>query len=81
MTPFLTINDARAQLPKVGDVRWEVPTIDENSGHVAALKPLQKCVVVDVRPEKLWYTVRFENGIKESYKVPRLTDRGGAADE
>ena len=75
--PFFTIEEARAQMPKVGDVRWEIPTIDESSGHVVTLKKPQKCVVVDVRPENLWYTVRFENGIKESYKVPRLKPEGG----
>ena len=74
--PFFTIEEARAQMPKVGDVRWEVPTIDETIGHTVPKKP-QKGVVVDVRPDRLWYTVRFENGIKESYKVPRLKPEGG----
>ena len=61
---------ARGQLPRLGERRWEVPTIDDTSGCNQKRKP-QPCVVVDVRPEHLWYTVEFENGIRESYKVPR----------
>jgi hypothetical protein len=33
--------------------------------------------VVDVRPEHLWYTVEFENGFRESYKVPQVKPVGG----
>lgn len=66
----LTKAQVRAQLPKLGEVRMEIPTVDQTAGHYLAKVP-QRCVVVDVRPEHLWYTVEFENGIRESYKVPR----------
>ena len=71
---LITLEEARAQLPKLGDVRMECPTIDETTpsrGTIQYTEP-QRCVVVDVRPEHLWYTVEFENGFRESYKVPRL---------
>lgn len=71
---LITKEQAQAQLPKLGDVRMERPTIDETTatrGAIQFTKP-QRCVVVDVRPEHLWYTVEFENGIRESYKVPRI---------
>lgn len=58
-------------LPKLGDRRWEIPTIDDTIGHYREKAP-QRCVVVDVRPEHLWHTVEFENGFRESYKVPKL---------
>jgi hypothetical protein len=68
-------------LPKVGDRRMERPTIDETTpsrGSVQYTKP-QRCVVVAVHPGHLWYTVQFENGIRESYKVPKTRpgDLGG----
>jgi hypothetical protein len=74
----LSLAELRAQLPKLGDIRMECPTIDETTnsrGTTFATKP-QRCVVVDVRPENLWYTVEFENGIRESYKVPALRSGG-----
>jgi hypothetical protein len=51
----------------------EVPTIDESqsNGHNTAGRAPQRCVVVAVHPGHLWYTVQFENGIRESYKVPK----------
>jgi hypothetical protein len=60
-----------ARLPKIGDVRWERPTIDSDGSYNDAQHKTQKCVVVEVHPEHLWYTVQFENGIRESYKVPK----------
>lgn len=71
---MLTVESARAQLPKIGDARWESPTIDEittTRGTCMPVKP-QRCVVVEVNEEHLWYTVKFENGFRESYKVPRV---------
>lgn len=65
---------ARRLMPRLGERRWEVPTIDQTSGYYSWTKTPQRCVVVDVRPEHLWYTVQFENGFKESYKIPRLRD-------
>lgn len=65
-------------LPKVGDRRMERPTIDENTSSRGTLyeNAPQPCVVVAVHPGHLWYTVQFENGFRESYKVQRYkTDR------
>lgn len=76
---YNTVRAAMAELPKIGDVRWERPTVDSGMGHMDILHKPQKCIVVDVRPEHLWYTVQFENGIRESYKVPRYEPEGGAA--
>jgi hypothetical protein len=71
---LITKEQAQAQLPKLGDVRMEHPTIDEatpSRGSVV-LNPPQRCVVVEVNADHLWYTVQFENGFRESYKVPRI---------
>lgn len=79
---MMSVNDARSLLPEVGDVRMERPTIDETTpsrGSVQYTTP-QKCVGVEVNRDHLWYTVEFENGIRESYKVPKTRpgDLGGA---
>lgn len=76
---FITKEQARSLLPEVGDVRMEYPTIDETNsmGHVLGRRKPQRCVVVDVRPEHLWYAVKFENGIRESYKVPKYRPENG----
>lgn len=71
-------HEARRLLPKVGERRMEIPTIAEAGGYNE--KP-QPCVVVEVNEVHLWYTVRFENGFKESYKVPRLKPGGGGRHE
>lgn len=56
----------KALLPKVGDVRIEVPTIPDKQGPAP-----QECVVVEVHPAHLWYRVRFTgSGFYECYKVP-----------
>lgn len=68
---MMTVNEARALLPKVGDVRMEAPTIDETEGANKAKAP-QRCTVVQVNACHLWYEVEFENGFRESYKVPKL---------
>ncbi len=71
--PPLSHAKLRALLPKVGEKRMERPTIDEYTptrGSTQYKKP-QRCVVVAVHPGHLWYTVQFENGIRESYKVPK----------
>ena len=73
-----TLDDARAQLPRVGDRRMEIPTIADGSGYNE--KP-QPCVVIEVNEAHLWYIVRFENGFRESYKVPRLTTQRGETNE
>lgn len=68
---------AQTLLPKVGEHRWERPTVDEGTGHQIYEHQPQRCVVVEVNQEHLWYTVQFENGIRESYKVPKCRPRTG----
>jgi hypothetical protein len=75
----LSNEEVRAMLPKVGDVRWERPVVADGGGHILAGKP-RKCTVVYVHEEHRWYTVQFENGIKESYKMPREKLDGGDED-
>ena len=73
-----TVKTAQELLPKVGDQRWERPTIDETSGiNTTSAHAPQRCVVVEVNPEHLWYTVQFDNGIRESYKVPKVRPKNG----
>jgi hypothetical protein len=66
------------QLPKIGDRRMEHPqTFDPRCG--TALTPPRPCTVVAVQLAHLWYKVRFDNGICESYKLPHTAAyRGGA---
>lgn len=68
----------REQLPKVGDIRWEIMTIDKTGDIKTAEKP-QRCRVIEVNRAHLWYLVQFENGFRESYKLPRPKSAGGAA--
>lgn len=68
---MMTVNDARSLLPNVGDVRWEVPSVMKGE----ATQPARQCRVVEVNRDHLWYTVEFENGFRESYKVPKLKPR------
>lgn len=70
----LSKEEAVALLPNVGDQRWEVPTITEGNSYNH--KP-HRCIVVEVNREHLWYTVQFESGLRESYKVPKC-NQGGA---
>lgn len=69
---YLSIEEAKALLPKVGDVRMEVMTC--KTGSVAQDMDRKKCTVVAVHPAHLWYLVQFENGAREFYKVPRDKD-------
>lgn len=71
-------NEAQRLLPEIGDKCMEYPTIDEasNSGHHGGMRR-QPCTVVAVYPAHLWYTVQFENGIRESYKVPKVIPQNG----
>lgn len=67
----MTILDVRAQLPKVGDVRMEIPTIPDK---VKRPDP-QECIVIEVHPDRLWYRVRFTgSGFVECYKLPRTKE-------
>lgn len=76
---YLTVEDARGLLPKVGDVRWEIPTIDGSNEVHTKHREAQRCIVVMVNRDHLWYTVEFENGIRECYKGPMLnpSSQGG----
>lgn len=71
---LISKDEVRAQLPKVGDRRMEIPTITEGNGYNKTPKP---CVVVEVNRAHFWYTVKFEDGFRESYKVPKLQSSGG----
>lgn len=63
---MITIQDARNMLPKVGDVRMEIPYLP----HHIAPEP-EKCVVIEVNRDHLYYRVRFTgSGSVECYKVP-----------
>lgn len=68
---MMTVSEARSLLPNVGDVRWEIPTVKADKGS----NPAARCRVVEVNRAHLWYTVEFENGFRESYKVPKLKPR------
>lgn len=73
---MLAVELVRGQLPRVGDVRWERPSIDTSTAHVTTRSAPQRCVVVEVNQAHLWYTVRFANGLRESYKLPK-PQKGG----
>lgn len=77
---MMTINEARDLLPKVGDTRWEIPSVSVDKG--PSPTP-QRCRVVEVNRAHLWYMVQFENGFRECYKVPKLKPRsqGGILDD
>ncbi len=68
---MMTKEEVRALLPKVGDRRMEVPTILGDKTYGKKAKP---CVVVYVNRAHMWYTVQFENGTRESYKLPRTKE-------
>lgn len=72
---MMTTNEARGLLPEVGDTRWEVPSLMKGEDK----QPPRRCRVVEVNRAHLWYTVEFENGFRESYKVPKLkpSSQGG----
>lgn len=50
----MTKTQLREMLPKVGDVRTERMTLSDRTD----LNPPEECVVVEVRPDRLWYRVR-----------------------
>lgn len=70
---FISMKQARALLPQVGDVRWEVPTIGKTGTcHQLIKEEPQECTVVEVHPDRLWYRVKFKDtGFFECYKVPK----------
>lgn len=66
--PLISQEELLAMLPKMGEQRMETPTLSKmQSGPEARPQP---CKVVYIHPDHLFYTVEFENGIRESYKVP-----------
>ena len=68
----MTIQDVRAQMPKVGDIRMEKPTIPDK---VMKVQEPKRCIVVEVHPRQLWYRVRFEGtGLYECYKLPNTKE-------
>lgn len=67
-----SFGELRAMLPKVGDHRTETPTVYSTAGMTEALRQPQPCQVVLVNREHLWYTVEFENGFRETYKLPHV---------
>lgn len=70
---MMTVNDARTLLPKVGDVRHEIPTIFKTSSMNSIEAVPQECTVIEVNAAHLWYRVKFkDSGYTECYKVPRL---------
>lgn len=68
---MMTKEEVREMLPRVGDRRLEVPTILADKSYNKKAKP---CVVVYVNRAHMWYTVQFENGTRESYKLPRIEE-------
>ena len=63
----MTNCDLAEKLPDVGDVRYETMTV---SDRVDVQRP-EKCVVVQVNKQRMWYCVQFERtGTKECYKLP-----------
>lgn len=61
--------EARNLLPRVGAERMEVPAVRDSTDENPQPKP---CVVVAANLLHLWYMVRFDNGVRECYKVPKL---------
>lgn len=74
----MTREEIRNQLPKVGDVRMEKPT----DGDAAYASSPQKCVVVEVSEQGLWYRVKFlSSGANECYRLPRARRSHGRGSE
>lgn len=70
--------ELRAMLPKVGDRLKRVPTyLKLVYGPKRENTPPQPCTVIFVNPDKMWYTVRFDSGQRESYKVPDVASNKG----
>ena len=64
----MTKDEVREMLPKVGDRRMEVPTVLKGEGYNKEPRP---CVVTYVNRLHMWYEVKFKDGTRESYKLPR----------
>lgn len=65
----------RALLPKVGDRLMEHPTT-LIPGVGSSVPPARACTVVYVNAAHFWYTVEFDDGLRESYKLPKTKYQG-----
>ena len=68
---MLTKEEVRAMLPRVGERRMEVPTVLKGEGYN---KEPRSCVVTYVNSRHLWYEVKFKDGTRESYNLPRIKE-------
>lgn len=64
-----------ALLPNVGDELIRKPNVNDYTG-CKRPRP-QKCTVVYVNREHLWYRVQFFDGTYDCFKVPYIEPRGG----
>lgn len=66
--PCMTLEDARAMLPQVGDKLLRKPVI---LGYMSSSeRDLQECVVTYVNRAHLWYEVQFKSsGFKQGFKA------------
>ena len=69
---LLTPEDIRAQLPKVGDRLMKKPGYYHGFLSKSDGMTPKPCVVTYVHPEHNWYTVQFESGVQQAYKLPEL---------
>ena len=68
-------DELRAMLPQVGERRTEIMTSD-NTAQIDA-PTAQRCTVVEVSEEHLWYRVVFDGtGISQCYKLPQTNWTG-----
>lgn len=57
-------------MPQVGERLKKKPHRLKNDDRGPIIP--RPCTVVYVHPEHLWYTVRFDSGMMECYKVPEI---------
>jgi hypothetical protein len=62
-------SEAQDLLPRVGTTRMEIPS---QPGVEKSDNPPLPCVVIEVNRRCLWYMVRFQSGVRECYKVPKV---------
>ena len=72
---LLNREQVRALLPKVGDRLMEHPTT-LIPGVGSSVPPARACTVVYVNADHCWYTVEFDSGLRESYKLPKTKLQG-----
>lgn len=73
---LISVEEARALLPRVGDRLMLVPTLHKKSQFAVAYP--SPCVVEYVHREHLWYKVRFDAGFTECFHA---IVGGGYADD